>query len=405
MVCFKRGAVVHGVQDGLEGLPWDGVVFLCSFWSGELIYVSCPCCPRQPPRIPPSSIVTSLRKAEKAAAIKIKREEVEALRMALKKSAQQKQLIQTAPSSGDVFRLTDSAAELLQRRKHNDLRSGSACSSHRNVQSYRQMELPRELANRPSTYDVGTSSPYDGDVERVKPSSGAMVRNYVAEPTLDTSDSSAPHVRLKDAESRGHHREVSNSRGSSGDQEKLRPPLADSDDKPLKQQREEIARNTSAAPALKSSDSAAPQLGLEGDQECSQDHNREVSSSRDSSGGRPKLHPPVVDVSPPLSVRRSERGEGRCCWSEEDVDSDPVDGGCRPDIAWTLGTAVTGRVVGASTPGAREVVPLATRGHTDDAAGVEGPERSSGHGGVDDRSYPPNRPADDEVVSDNPLHR
>lgn len=346
-------------------------------------------------------IVTSLRKAEKAAAIKIKREEVEALRRALKKPGGQRQLVHTTPSSGGEFGLTDGAAELLQRSKDNDLRSGSACSSHRGAQSYRQLELPKEVTNPSSTYDVGTASPCDGYVEQMNLNSEAIVRNCVAERMLNTSGSSAPHARLKGEESRGHHREVSDSRDSSGDQEKLRPPVADADFKPLKRQSEEITRNTSAELAKKSSDSTAPQLELEGDQAL-QDHHQEVSSSRDSSGGRPKLRPPVVDVSPPLSVRRSEREEGRCCWSG-DGDRDPADRGIRPDLDWTRGTVVEGRVVGASTPGAKEVEPLASGRKYN--SGVEGLERGSGHGGVDESTYPPSHPADEGVISDNPLHR
>lgn len=282
----------------------------------------------------PSSIVTNLRKAEKAAAIKMKREEVEALRRALKKPAQQKQLIPSTPRSGSMFGVVDGTAELQQGGKDSDLHSGPASSSHRSAQSYRELEVPREIANR-STYGEDTSSPCDGAVEPLSPNREAIDRNPVAEPAQHASDSAAPHFGLtKDEQSQSHH--------------------------------------------------------------------REVSSSRDSSVGRPKLRPPVADISPPLSTRRSEREEGRRRWSEEDGELDPVDRGYRPDLGGTLGTTVTGGVVGASTPGGREVAPLASE-HKD-IARVEGVERGTGHRGVDDSIYPKNCP-DQAVISDNPLHR
>lgn len=346
-------------------------------------------------------IVTSLRKAEKAAAIKIKREEVEALRRALKKPAQQNQLINTAPSCGNESGLTDGEVELLQGSKDSEVRTGSAFCSHGAAQSYRQLEAPKELANR-STYGVGTPSPCGGNVEQLKLNSEAILKDCVAEPTRKASDSSAPEVRLEGEEWQGHHRGVFNSRDSSGDRAKPPPPLADGELKRLKQQySEEIARSPYAGSAQKSPDSTALHFELKNEL-SSQDHHQEVSSSRDPSSGRPKLRPPVADVSPPLSARRSGREERRHGWSEKDGELDPADRGYCPGLAGTLGAAITGRVVGASTPGSREVEPL-VNGHEDIARG-EGLKRGSGHGGVDDSTYPPNRP-DEAMISDNPLHR
>ncbi|CAM9253119.1 unnamed protein product [Pylaiella littoralis] len=274
--------------------------------------------------------VTSLRKAEKAAVIKIKREEVEALRRALKKPSQQKQLTHTAFSSGDVFGSTDGAVELQQGSNDNDLRSGSACPSHSGAQGYRHLEPPRELPNR-STFDLGISSSRDGDIEQLK----LYKNDPSAEPPQKVSDSAVPHFELQDEQS-------------------------------------------------------------------SRDHNQEVFSSRKSSGGRPKVRPPIADISPPLSVRTSEREEGQRCWSEENGEIDIADRGFCLDLPGAPGTVVTGGVVGGNTPGARGVAPLASG--EEEGAGVEGFERGSEHGVVDGSTYSRNR-LDEEAISDNPLHR
>lgn len=342
-----------------------------------------------------------MRKAEKAAAIKIKREEVEALRRALKKPSQQKQLTHTAFNSGDVFGSTDGAVELQQGSNDNDLRGGSACPSHRGAQGYRHLEPPRELPNR-STFDLGISSSRDGDIEQLKLYSEAEARSYVGdEQRQNGSGSSAPQIRPEDEKPLSHHLEVSNSRDSPDDGATLRPLLEYDDVTPFRRHGEEKENDPSAEPPQKVSDSAVPHFELK-DEQSSRDHNQEVFSSRKSSGGRPKLRPPIADISPPLSVRTSEREEGQRCWSEENGEIDIADRGFCLDLPGAPGTVVTGGVVGGNTPGARGVAPLASG--EEEGAGVEGFERGSEHGVVDGSTYSRNR-LDEEAISDNPLHR
>lgn len=259
-------------------------------------------------RVFPCRLVSSLRKAEKAAAIKVKREEVEALRRALAQSPQQRKPILAAPISDGMFGLTGGATEAPQAGEVSDLSSGPPSFS-RSAQSYRQQEPPRTIVDRSSSL-VETSDTCDGDVEQISPEGNYDTKRLTMATATRLFEPPAPHVGLTDQQSQGDHRKICDSRNCSDELSQLRPP--------------------------------------------------------------------VVDVSPPLSVRTPENKEGRRRWSEEE--SEPTR------------TVGKGELVAVRTSkGRAHALHVQGREHS---ARLEPAEQVSGH-------------TDPEVavVFDNPLHR
>ena len=285
------------------------------------------------PNLPvsPCSTVTRLRKAEKAAAIKIKREEVEALRRALEKSGHQKQPILTAPMSGGMFGLTDGPSEPQRVDRGGDPLSESP-STHSSAQSYRKLEPPGAIAER-----------HDLRAEKA---------------TLD-DDNAKPAQQ------------------SHGD-----------------------ARAESPADKVKrqSSGPAAPLRGLSDNQ--SQGEHRTMS--RDSSGDRSQLRPPVADVSPPLSLRRSERGERRRGRPEDGNDLLPSAGGFPRGQGGAAEIDHAGEAAAPGAPGGK-AEPAPARGGKNSTRADQAEQGSWGTVG-DDGIFPLAHP-DEGMASDNPLHR
>lgn len=177
----------------------------------------------------PVLAVTSLRKAEKAAAIKTKREEVEALRRALEKSSRQpKPIVLTAQMSGGMFGLGDGAIEDVQGDDVSELSSGPP-SFRRSTRSYRQQEPPGKTADRSSSLAEALNT-CDGDVEQIKPEGDADQKSQNVPTTPMTPrhlESSVPHVQFGDRRSQGGHGKSLDSRSSPGDRFEPRPPAAD----------------------------------------------------------------------------------------------------------------------------------------------------------------------------------
>lgn len=282
----------------------------------------------------PCSVVTRLRKAEKAAAIKIKREEVEALRKALEKSGHQKQPVRTAPMSGGMFGLTDGSSGLQGVDKDGDLLNG-APPVQSNAHSYRRLEAPETIvdrnANRAETPTLG-----DGNVNPI--------------PTRDEDQADDPTDQTE-------HR-------------LLCPP--------------------------------EPRGGLGAKRPKGED--RTISASHDSSGDRSPLRPPAADISPPLSLRTSEMGEGQRRRPESGEDLLPPDGGLRPAQGEAAGMGRTGQSVAASAPAGKGGTPHAPGGKND--ARGERAEQGSRHTSADDDGiYTLTRPDEGVTPDDNPLHR
>lgn len=168
----------------------------------------------------PCLAVTSLRKAEKAAAIKIKREEVDALRKALEKSSRQSKPNLTAPISGGMFGLTDAP----QGDDVSDLSSGPP-SFRRSARSYRQQEPPRATVDRSSSLAEALKT-CDGDVEQIKPKSDADPKSIATATAPSSVELPAPRAGLSDQLPQGG-RKSPDSRSSSGARSQLRPPAAD----------------------------------------------------------------------------------------------------------------------------------------------------------------------------------
>jgi len=182
------------------------------------------------------SVVTRLRKEEKAAAIKIKREEVEALRRALEKSGHQKQPITTAPMSGGLFGPTDSSSELQHVEKDGHLLN-EAPSFQYSTQSYRRLEAPEAIADR-SAGRAGTVTLDYGDVDAMKPNGDAHTGDPTDESKQQMLDPPVPRGGLSDQQPQGERRMIFTSRDSSGDLSQLRPPVADTSP-PLSSRRSE----------------------------------------------------------------------------------------------------------------------------------------------------------------------
>lgn len=173
----------------------------------------------------PCLTVTSLRKAEKAAAIKAKREEVEALRRALERPSRQPKPTLTAPLSGAMFGLTDSPREAPQGDDVSDLSSGPP-SFRCSTRSYRQQEPPRATVDCSGSL-AGALKTCDGDIKQVKSKGDADPKSLAMPTTPPSSELPAPHVGLRDQWPQEGHRNFLDSRRSSGDRCQLRPPAAD----------------------------------------------------------------------------------------------------------------------------------------------------------------------------------
>ncbi|CAM9495431.1 unnamed protein product [Ectocarpus sp. 8 AP-2014] len=160
--------------------------------------------------------VTALRKAEKAAAIKIKRQEVEALRKALQKTSQQQHLAPSALISVGMFGSTDGASELenVVKRNNSSTRGGLF---QRPGHRYRHLEQPDKISER-SNLLVETPPPGGG---------GDVAGNVTEGVTPDMLDSISLEAGLDDQRSADDGNVISTSRDSSAGRRNLRPPAAD----------------------------------------------------------------------------------------------------------------------------------------------------------------------------------
>ncbi|CAM9498130.1 unnamed protein product, partial [Hapterophycus canaliculatus] len=277
--------------------------------------------------------VTSLRKAEKAVAIKVKREEIESLRRALEKSAQDKQRAISSPSTGRMIRLTCGAVEFQQISKDGYVSAESKASLCTSTPTYRQQQLPGGYFQR-SNLDRKMSTSADGEIEGMMSGGGALAAN----------------------------------RSDDKEQETAEP----------------VAHYTGS-----------------GDEKLQYTHEK-ASNPRDQPGIRPKLRPPVVDVSPPLSARRSERTDERQRWSDEDAEL-AVFGSGRSQAQCVMARVDAGANAATPSPRLRERAPVAaTRDlHT---GSVERGDLRKGSGDVNESFRPPSdRP--EPAISDDPLHR
>ncbi|CAM9903859.1 unnamed protein product, partial [Ectocarpus sp. 12 AP-2014] len=274
--------------------------------------------------------VTALRKAEKAAAIKIKRQEVEALRKALRKTSQQQNLGPSAPTSIGMFGSTDGARGPENAVNRNNPSTGGGLFQ-RSGHSYRHLEQPDEISERSNL--LAETSPPGGGGE------GAL----------------NPH----------------------GD---------------------DVAGNVAEGVTPDMLDSISLQVGLD-DQRSAQDGNV-ISTSRDSSApGRRNLRPPAADVSPPLSLRRSQRGEDRRRrWSEEDDTILPVDSGRSRGVG-----VATARETPATASKIEQEVSQPSTGDVHSET-VERPRQGVRDRSIDTGVCLPSRPGN-TAVPDDPLHR
>ncbi len=282
----------------------------------------------------PCSVVTRLRKAEKAAAIKIKREEVEALQRALEKSGQQNKPVLIAPMSGGMFGLTDGSSELQRVDKGGDLLNGEP-PVQSNTQSYRRLEVPGAIVDRNANHQETVA-------------------------------------------------------------------LNDADVNPMPQKNEAQAEHPAHQTQHQLLDPPVPRDGLGAKQPQGED--RTFFTSRDSLGDRAQLRPPAADISPPLSLRRSETGERRRRRPENRDDSLPPEGGICPAQGGSAGTGRTEEAVAASVTAGTGGAPCARGGQN--GVRVDRVEQGSRHMGVDDDGVCPlTRPDEGVTFGDNPLHR
>lgn len=165
----------------------------------------------------------------------------------------------------------------------------------------------------------------------------------------------------------------------------------------LKLHGDDVAGNVAEGVTPDMLDTISLEAGL--DDQRSADDGNVISTSRDSSTGRRNLRPPAADVSPPLSLRRSQREEDRRRrWFEEDDKILPVYSG-------------RGRGLGVAT--ARETPATASKREQE----VSQPSTGDAHSetvkrpqqGVRDRSIDNgvclrSRPGN-TAVPDDPLHR
>ncbi|CAM9425449.1 unnamed protein product [Ectocarpus sp. 13 AM-2016] len=170
--------------------------------------------------------VTALRKAEKAAAIKIKRQEVEALRKALRKTSQQQNLGPSAPTSIGMFRSTDGARGPENVVNRNNPSTGGGVFQ-RSGHSYHHLEQPDEISER-SNLLAETSTPGGGGAVTLNPHGDDVAGNVAEGETTDMLDSISLEVGLDDQRSPQDGNVISTSRDSSArDRRNLRPPAAD----------------------------------------------------------------------------------------------------------------------------------------------------------------------------------
>ncbi|CAM9098942.1 unnamed protein product [Ectocarpus sp. 4 AP-2014] len=274
--------------------------------------------------------VTALRKAEKAAAIKIKRQEVEALRKALQKTSQQQNLAPSAPISIGMFGSTDGARGLEMVVKGHNPSTGEGVFQRRG-HSNRHLEQPDEISER-SNVLAETSTPGGGGAGALNPHCDDVAGNVAEGETTDMLDSISLEVGLDDQRSADDGNVISNSR-----------------------------------------DSSAP--------------------------GRRNLRPPAADVSPPLSLRRSQREEDRRRrWSEEDDTVLPVDGGCSRG----LGVA-TARDTPATASKREQEVSQPSSGDAHSEM-VKRPRQGVRDRSIDNGVCRPSR-SGNMAVPDDPLHR
>ncbi|CBJ49179.1 hypothetical protein Esi_0207_0048 [Ectocarpus siliculosus] len=169
--------------------------------------------------------VTALRKAEKAAAIKIKRQEVEALRKALRKPSQQQHLAPSAPISIGMFGSTDGASGLENVDKRNNPSTGGRLFQ-RSVHSYRHLEQPDEISER-SNLLAETSPPGGGGAGALNPHREDVAGNVAEGVTPDMLHSISLEAGLDDRRAADDGNVISTSRDSSAGRRNLRPPATD----------------------------------------------------------------------------------------------------------------------------------------------------------------------------------
>lgn len=158
----------------------------------------------------------------------------------------------------------------------------------------------------------------------------------------------------------------------------------------LKLHVDDVAGNVAEGGTPDVLDSISLRAGL--DDQRSADDGNVISTSRDSSAGRPNLRPPAADVSPPLSLRRSQREEDRRRrWSEEDDTILPVESGRR-------------RGLGVATASKREQEVSQLSTGDADSETVKRPQQGVRNRSIDDGVCLPSRPGN-AMVPDDPLHR
>ncbi|CAM9382816.1 unnamed protein product [Scytosiphon promiscuus] len=276
--------------------------------------------------------VTSLRKAEKAAAIKIKREEIESLRQALDNSEQDKQRAIGSPISGGMCRLTRDATEVRQMAKDGDLSTESVLPLRTSTQRYRQQQLPVDFQR----FNLDTEKSISGsdNIQATMSDSGALAASTVDGKEQIPVAPAATYDGLGDAKSPRKHGAVSNS--------------------------------------------------------C------------DRPGVSAILRPPVADVSPPLSMRRSERERQPRRYSDENDDFAAYGSG-RIQAPGMMAGGEAGTNAAMSTPEWRGSIPLAAARdlHTGD---VEGGGLCTGDANDTDGVCPPSGRPETAIWND-PLHR
>lgn len=129
---------------------------------------------------------------------------------------------------------------------------------------------------------------------------------------------------------------------------------------------------------------------------------RTVSNSCNRPRVRAQLRPPVVDISPPLSVRRYERADEPRCWPDENGDP-AVFGRWRSQAQGVMTGAKARTNVENSTPGRRESAGIEASRELRTSS-VTRDDLGTGCADVDDNIYSPShRP--ESAILDDPLHR
>lgn len=170
--------------------------------------------------LPYAPTVTRLRKAEKAAAIKIKREEVNALRRALEKSKQEN-AIGHEPVAGRVVEWKDDRCE-KRGGARSDLLSGSASSY-----SIGRSECLHLTPERNSG-EEGFAKCEEATPEQVTKASEAGIAISTTEPARMIKASSSGHIEVDDVQGGGNHLRTSGDRYDLTDPPQQRPPFAGS---------------------------------------------------------------------------------------------------------------------------------------------------------------------------------